>query len=64
VRLKTGGPEMVVSYVFESDNVMKNALLGGAHGLETGDLVCTWFDGKEKKESGFRAGAVVRVDDA
>lgn len=63
VRLKTGGPKMVVSHVFESDNTMKNALVGGAHGLKKGDLVCTWFDGDEKKDGGFRAGTVVRVDE-
>lgn len=63
VRLKAGGPKMVVSHVLESDNVMKNALVSGSHGLQEGDLVCTWFDGDEKKEAGFRVGAVVLVED-
>ncbi len=40
VRLKSGGPDMVVEYVFQDDGSREKA--AALRGFAEGDVVCTW----------------------
>jgi uncharacterized protein YodC (DUF2158 family) len=40
VRLKSGGPDMVVEYVFQDDGTREKAAF--LRGFAEGDVVCTW----------------------
>lgn len=62
VRLKSGGPKMTVTRIIRKREGFIDEAMTKMKGLSAGDVVCTWFDGEEKKESGFAADALEKVE--
>lgn len=62
VRLKSGGPKMTVTRVIQRREGMLDEMMTKVQGLSRGDVVCTWFHGEQKEESGFAADALELVD--
>ncbi len=62
VQLKSGGPAMTVSRIVGPGQGFVNEALTTVQGLDEGDVVCTWFDGDEKQQSGFAAATLEKVE--
>jgi len=64
VRLKSGGPAMTVVRVIGKRGDLADEVMIEQRGFAEGDVVCTWFDGEDKKESGFAATSVEQASKA
>lgn len=62
VQLKSGGPTMTVSRIVGPGQGFVNDAMTTVQGLDEGDVVCTWFDGDEKQQSGFSAATLEKVE--
>jgi len=62
VQLKSGGPTMTVSRIVGPGQGFVNDAMTTVQGLDEGDVVCTWFDGDQKQQSGFAAATLEKVE--
>ena len=62
VQLKSGGPKMTVTRIIRRKEGFIDEAMTKMQGLREGDVVCTWFKGDEKEQSGFAAEALKKVD--
>ena len=62
VQLKSGGPTMTVSRIVGRGQGLVGEPMTAVQGLSDGDVVCTWFDGDQKQQSGFAAATLETVE--
>jgi uncharacterized protein YodC (DUF2158 family) len=62
VQLKSGGPTMTVSRIVGRGQGLVNEAMTTVQGLDEGDVVCTWFDGDQKQQSGFAAATLDKME--
>jgi uncharacterized protein YodC (DUF2158 family) len=54
VKLNSGGPIMTIHYILGQSPIMPSEAAYKKLGYSDGDLVCTWFEDKTRKEDCFR----------